>query len=261
MFRHGAKLDEQLLKLDKKRSKDALGGGRYIVSGFGTMGRNVSPAVHPPAQPALRKSLTFAENDDVAKIVGRIFPHVSECIDKHCGNVYQNNQTLIINKELAWPPFEYQSKEMTIDQRKEWTWMSSQFIVRRWGPGLYSDWPLDYEIVAAHTDPGDLDCDMFHCYRTGGGKSGRGGTVAGTDLVIFENAEGGPGFRVKTCVEDTVVIVVLNSKRQLHGCVKSSDDFVQDDLAWTTRIIPYLPQGVYNWMIRHPQDAPFIKIP
>ena len=85
--------------------------------------------------------------------------------------------------------------------------------------------------------------------------------MACTDFAAFEKATGGAGYRVKTCIEDTIVVVVLNSKRQLHGCIKSADDFVQDDLAWTTRIIPYIPQGVYNWMMCHPGDTPFMDIP
>ena len=254
MDEHGAELDEFLSKLDRNRLTDDLGGGRYIVSGFGNMGRNVSKTVRPPTQPALRKSLKFVEHDKLAKMIGAIFSHISECIAKHCGDVHQGNQGLMQNRNLVWPSLEYQ-------QNTKWNWMSSQFIVRRWGRALATDWPIEKETVAAHTDMGDLDCTTFNCYRTGGGLRGKGGPVACTDFAIFEKATGGAGYRVKTCIEDTIVVVVLNSKRQLHGCIKSADDFIQDDLAWTTRIIPYIPQGVYNWMMGHPKDTPFLDIP
>ena len=254
MDEHGAELDEFLSKLDRNRLKDDLGGGRYIVSGFGNMGRNVSKTVRPPTQPALRKSLKFVEHETLAKMIGRIFSHISECIAKHCGNVHEQNQALMQNRNLVWPSLEHQNNS-------KWNWMSSQFIVRRWGPALTTDWPPEKDIVAAHTDTGDLDCTTFNCYRTGGGLRGKGGPVANTDFAAFEKATGGAGYRVKTCIEDTIVVVVLNSKRQLHGCIKSADDFIQDDLAWTTRIIPYIPQGVYNWMISHPGDIPFVDIP
>ena len=254
MDEHGGELDEFLSKLDRNRLKDDLGGGRYIVSGFGNMGRNVSKTVHPPTQPALRKSLKFVEHDKLAKMIGRIFSHISECIAKHCGDVHKGNQALMQNRNLVWPSLEYQNNS-------KWNWMSSQFIVRRWGPALATDWPPEKDIVAAHTDTGDLDCTTFNCYRTGGGLRGKGGPVASTDFAAFEKATGGAGYRVKTCIEDTIVVVVLNSKRQLHGCIKSADDFIQDDLAWTTRIIPYIPQGVYNWMMCHPGETPFMDIP
>ena len=76
------------------------------------------------------------------------------------------------------------------------------------------------DMVAAHTDKGDLDCAMFHCYITVGGKYGKGGNVPGTDIVIFENTTGGAGYRVETCMEDTVVLVIFKIHRQLHGCIR-----------------------------------------
>ncbi len=73
--------------------------------------------------------------------------------------------------------------------------MSTQFIVRPWGPGLTgSGLPQEKAIVAAHTDSGDLDTTMFHCYIAGGGSDGKGGPVAGTDHAVFENSQGGAGF-------------------------------------------------------------------
>ena len=256
MTNYGLDLDDLLSKLEKKRLlKDDLGGGRYVASGYGNMGRNVPPSIRPPDQPALRKCLKFAEHHELAKIIGPLVSRISECIATHCGSVYQENQRLMTtNQKVAWPPLEY--------QETYWKWMSTQFVVRRWGPGLRKLlWPLSEMMVAAHTDTGDLDCYMFHCYRTGGGKDGKGGPVAGTDIAIFQDSEGGQGFRVKTCIEDTIVIVVLNGKRQLHGSIRNADSFIEDESAWSTRIIPFIPQGVYNWMIRHPTDPPFNSIP
>ena len=255
MEEHGPELDDFLSKLDEKRLlKDDLGGGRYVVSGFGNMGKNVPPSVRPPNQPALRKSLKLSEHKELAKQVGEMFSHVSECIAMHCGKVHQENQGLMENHDLVWPSLGCQGRK--------WNWMCSQFIVRRWGPALASpDWPLEKEIVAAHTDPGDVDSTMFNCYMSGGGRSGKGGPVAGTDLAVFEHSRGGAGFRTKTCVKDTVVIVVMNSRRQLHGCIKDAEGFIEDASAWTTRIIPYIPQGVYNWMKHHPKGTPYVEIP
>ena len=256
MEERGPELDDFLSKLDKKRLlKDDLGGGRYVASGFGNMGKNVPPSLRPPNQPALRKSLKRSEHEELAKTVGEIFSHVTECIAEHCGKVHHENQRLMENHDLIWPSLKYQGKK--------WKWMSSQFIVRRWGPAMAStDWPLQKEIVAAHTDPGDVDSTSFSCYMTGGGRSsGKGGPVAGTDLAVFEHARGGAGFRTKTCMKDTVVVVVANSRRQLHGCIKDAEDFAEDDSAWTTRIIPYIPQGVYNWMKLHPKGTPYMEIP
>lgn len=253
MDQHGPELDELLSTLDQKRVKDDLGGGRYIVSGFGNMGRNVSGNIRPPTQPSMRKSMKLVDHNNLASKVGGIFSHISECIAKHCGDVYEKNHNIMQNHNLVWPSLKYQ-------QQTKWSWLASQFIVRRWGAALTNDWPIEKELVSAHTDTGDLDCTTFHCYRTGGGLRGKGGPVPGTDIAVFEHSTGGAGFRVKTCIEDHVVIVVLNSKRQLHGCILSADHIIVTDdndyLAWTTRIIPYTPQGVYNWMMHHPRDTP-----
>ena len=252
----GMELDQFLLTLDQNRQlKDELGGGKYIASGFGNLGRNVPSLVRPPCQPALRQCLKFTEHHRLAQITGDILSHVSECIARHFPEVYEVNQRLMeTNHKLAWPPLEYQTTR--------WKWMSSQFIVRQWGPALAeSDWPLEKTIVAAHTDQGDLDTFMPHCYRTGGGKDGVGGRVAGTDLAVFEHEEGGAGYRVKTCMEDIVVIVILRSNRQLHGCIKSALDFTEDYGTWSSRLIPFIPKGVFDWMLSHPTESPFDKIP
>lgn len=252
MEENGRELDV-FLNQKKKFIKDDLAGGRYIASGFGNMGRNVSPSIRDPVRPALRKCLKKNDHEKLARLVGGAFSHVAACIGTHCGNVFAKNQRIMeINKNLCWPPLSYQDAQ--------WNWISSQFIIRRWGSSLV-DWPHDEMIVSAHTDTGDLDCTMFHLYTSGGGRRGLGGSVPGTDLAVFENSEGGPGYRVKTCIEDTVVILVLDSGSQLHGCIKSQDEFVGDDLAWSTRIVPFIPRGVYSWMTRNPTGVPYMNIP
>ena len=235
--------------------KDNLGGGRYFASGYGNMGRNVSPTVRPPTQPALRKSFKYAAHHELAKIVGRMYVYISKCIAEHCSDIYRANKEIAAkNPNLAWPPLEYQDVQ--------WSWMSSQFIIRQRHPdSLTEEWPLEKDMVATHTDTGDLDCIMFHCYITGGGDRNKGGHVPGTDIAIFENRNGGAGYRVETCIEDTVVLVVYNSRRQLHGCIKPSNYVYGEGCAWSIRIIPYIPKGVHDWMLRNPNGTPYAKIP
>ncbi len=57
------------------------------------------------------------------------------------------------------------------------------------------------------------------------------------------------------------MIVVLRSNRQLHGCMKSAVDFLENNGTWSTRIIPFIPKGVYDWMLSHPMELAFDKIP
>ena len=251
MEQRGMELDVFLSTLESKcLLKDELGGGWYIASGYGNMGRNVSPALRRPDQPALRKCLRHSEHHVLAKIVGTIFSYVAGCISAHCPKIYETNQKLLKkHPKLAWPPLKYQGQGCK--------WMSTQFAVRRWGPAhTEAERFPERETVAAHTDRGDLDCFTCHIYRTGGGWR-----VAGTDIAVFEHSEGGPGYRVKTCVEDAVVLLLFQSHSQLHGCIKSADDYIEDSTAWSTRIIPYIPRGVYHWMTRNPNGDPFIDIP
>lgn len=250
-------LNSVLFTLEKKRTlTDELGGGKYIASGYGNLGRNVHHSIRPPDQPSLRKCLKFQEHHDLAEIIGEIFSHVAKCIEAHCADIYKENQRLAeTNPNLMWPPARYQ----TLDQK----WMSTQFIVRRCGTCLEGTrMPLKQAQVSAHTDTGDLNCHMFHCYISGGGNEGKGGTVAGTDAAIFEHSQGGAGYRVKTCMEDTLVVVILKSNPQLHGCIESSRSSTEDCTAWSARIIPFIPKGVWNWMRRHEHtELPFTSIP
>lgn len=102
---------------------------------------------------------------------------------------------------------------------------------------------------------------MGNLYWSGGGPNGRGGPVSGTDLAIFEHEQGGAGVRIKTCIEDVVVVIFTNSSEQLHSCVLNLDDFAEDETAWTSRVIPYIQKGVFDWMKNNPNGKPFTAIP
>ena len=251
----GPRLDSFLSQLPGSRLvKDETAGGRYIASGFGTMGKSLPRSLRPPSQPALRQCLRLHEHTALAEVVGGVFSRVAECIFQHCDSVHGDNQELMKDSPgMVWPPLHFQKPGRS--------WVSSQFVVRRWGNLDSSIWPLEKETVAAHADLGDLDCTMFHCYTTGGGRRGRGGPVAGSDLAVFEARTGGVGYRVKTCVEDTVVVVVLNSCRQLHGCIRNRRVGGSEHTSWTTRIIPFITTGVHTWVTQNPGDLPFTSIP
>ena len=255
MYGTGGDLNYLLSKLDKKCFvKDDLAGGRYVVSGFGNMGKNVSKDVRPPNQPALRQSLKLAEHLSLSKIVGGVLGRVADCLKVHCIHVSRNNQRLMqFMESLVWPPLVFQNRCSQ--------WMSCQYIVRRWGTLSMECGPKENSLVALHTDRGDVDTTMFNCYTSGGGTHGKGGPVPNSDLAVFQNDKGGAGYRVKTCIEDTVVVVVMNSNRQLHGCIQSQDGARPSTPTWTNRIIPYIPQGVYQWKIRNPHGVPFMNIP
>ena len=53
-----------------------------------------------------------------------------------------------------------------------------------------------------------------------------------------------------------VVIIVMNSQQQLYGGVNRGPGFVSDVTVWTTRFIPYIMLGVFNYMKREPGGKP-----
>ena len=136
------------------------------------------------------------------------------------------------------------------DQDFAWNYFSNQMIIRNFGPTMLSD------NIATHYDPFDIDTLMPLVYKSGGGVDGLGGPVAGTDIMLFEKVTGGADVRIKTNIVDTVVVILTNSRKQLHGGVLSKPDFVYDSTAKTTRFIPYITVGVDNWMKRAPDDTP-----
>ena len=247
----GAELDSFIGSLPKSRIlSDDLGGGQYIVSGYGNLGRNTKR--HPPDHPSMRLSLQPVEHLRAADIVGGALSRVACCVEKYCNDVYRENQKIMrVNPNLQWPAQKHQTCGHS--------WMSAQFIVRHWGgQGLSSI--LEKMIVSGHVDRGDLDTMMPSIYYATGGKGNKGGYVLGTDLALFEEETGGAGVRIRTCIRDTVVVVLSNSRQQLHGCILDDCGHCQHGDAspcQTTRIIPFIPQGVYDWMVRNQKGVPF----
>ena len=85
-----------------------------------------------------------------------------------------------------------------------------------------------------------------------------GGKVDGTDLIIFENDMGGRCIRVRTAIPGTVVIVIMNSKRRLHGGVLPHGGAVKDNGNRSLRWIPYLRGPIQKFLDdrRRIQGAP-----
>ena len=184
----GPRLDRFLSELpDGRLVRDGTAGGRYVASGFGTMGKSLPRSVRPPGQPALRQCLRSREHMTLAEIVGGVFSRVAECVSQHCRSVHEDNQLLMeTSPGMVWPPLRLQKPGRT--------WASSQFVVRRWGGNRGAGWPLERETVAAHADLGDLDTTMFHLYTTGGGTRAGAGQWLGRTSLSSRTAQGALGI-------------------------------------------------------------------
>ena len=221
--------------------KDALGGGRYLPMGYGTMGRHLG--CDQVGYPHVLKSLLLEPVKKLAHFSGGLMTCVARCIKRYSPAVIEENQRLKeMNRSVAYPFLETQDGISNF--------FSSQTIIRNFGP------TKDTDIIATHCDSWDVSTLMPLVYKSGGGKDNLDGPVSSTDIVIFEHAMGGAALRVKTNMRDVVVVILMNSNQQLHGGVKSAPDFVFDDSAITTRFISFITQGVMNWTMKTPGGKP-----
>ena len=259
VYDKGESIDEVISSLAEKKKHlvtDDSAGGTYIKTGYGNLGRN-STKKRDPCQPSLLENINKADHLCIAEITGPVVSAIARVANKYCPRALDSNRKLKENNtKCMWPPIEYQGETHN--------WMCTQNVIRTWGGASPFDserFPLEHSIVAAHADTGDVDEIMPNIYSSGGGKDGRGGPVAGTDAAVFQHKFGGSGFLVTTCICDVVVVTLLHSASQLHGCVLNSVDFEEDKSAWTTRIISYMQNGVYHWMVKNPDVDPFTNIP
>lgn len=255
---NGSEVDAIVASQDRNNNWiiDDAAGGRFLRSGYGNLGRN-SKDKDDPCQPALTKNMTKIDHCTIATHIGHVFFASTAVLRAYCPREHKSNQLIKkTNHRIAWPPIDCQDKDLN--------WMSTQFALRTWGAsmGTLGNLTLDEAITALHVDFGDIHHYMPNMYWSGGGKRGRGGSVAGTDIAIFEHEHGGTGVRIKTCIEDTVIIVLTRSSTQLHGNVLEEEDKSKHDkTAWTTRVIPYVQKGVYGWMEKNPTKQAFTAIP
>ena len=139
-----------------------------------------------------------------------------------------------------------------------WQYFATQWAIRKY-PEPWNKLDAnskDEENLALHSDTFDVNSLNANLYRSGGGSDGKGGAVPGTDLMLFESISGGESVRVKTCMRDTVVLVLTNSNQQLHSGIKSSQHFVHDPSVWSTRYIPFITKGAYWWAQKNPDGVP-----
>lgn len=248
--REGDKADELINSVPKGEIEfDDLGGGLFLPVGFGTMSGPIPKRRTSLRHQSVQQLSLFLGG--AASIIGRI------CMKYFKSDVYNNNQSLLnINSHLAWPPLKSQDVHVVHDCR--WQFFATQWAIRKY-PEPWNKLDAhskDEENLALHSDTWDVSTLNANLYRSGGGSDGKGGAVPGTDLMLFESTSGGKSVRVKTCMRDTVVLLLTNSNLQLHSGVKSADDFVKDPTAWSTRYIPFITKGAYWWAKKNPDGVP-----
>jgi len=220
--------------------EDTLAGGKYLPMGIslrnGTQGSNSK-------LPFLRQASMY----NVCKKLEEFYAHVCSfeamLMDKYCGEEYIHNRETYAGGDDCIFPSPTLQKNCKANSRRLYLClnqialriMDNKSIKNKHNP----------ERTALHVDAGDVDSDQFLTFMPMGNNKNSGGRVANSDLIVFENQLGGLSYRLRTAIGDTVVILLMNSSKQLHGNVEDSDSdtFDFEESVFSARLIGY---GCYN---------------
>ena len=234
---------------------DHVGGGEYLPVGFGMEAHQGGRK----GRPFTLKTLQSKEGLAINEVLAQLMHATARTILEYFPLVYHHNQHNRINTNVACPQLRKQNLLCN--------WFCTQIVIRRIGLGVSGSerWQnkirgiqqlLKENNVSFHFDGGDFSCKQPLLYLPCGGPDGVGGVVRNSHLVICNHQTGGKSIRIKTNIPDTVVIVIFNSRMQLHGVVEGNEDGNIDRTAFTTRIIPFISEKVHNWMKKNPSEVP-----
>ena len=171
-------------------------------------------------------------------------------MDKYCGDEYRHNRDTYAGGDDCIFPSPKLQKNCEANSRKLYLCLN-QIVLRIMDNKLIKN-KLNPERTALHVDAGDVDSDQFLTFMPMGNNKNSGGRVANSDLIVFENQLGGLSYRLRTAISDTVVILLMNSSKQLHGNVEDSDSdtFDFDESVLSARLIGYGSYKVQKFIER-----------
>jgi hypothetical protein len=177
-----------------------------------------------------------------AQILGLEAQLIKECFP----NEYNANHDLYGGAEdCIYPTPEAQQKHPNVEDGVYWG--LHQVALRKMGMET-SDADRAKQRMAWHVDQSDVKSNQILTFLPMGGRNGKGGHVQDSDLMVFEHEKGGKSFRLNTSVEDTVVFILMNSGKQLHG--SAMDDTCKlgrQSFCWSARFIAYGRNNVLHF--------------
>jgi len=223
---------------------DTLGGGKYLPGGVSIRnGTKQSDAKLPFLRAECRHNVVKKLFEIYAQIIGL----EALAIEKYCPDEYAENLlTYGDGEDCIFPSPVLQRVGQNLSEGLHFN--LHQAALRIMGRELNKE-DESLERLAWHFDQGDVETSQPLTYLPMGGKDGKGGRVAGTDLMVFEHKYGGQCFRLRTSIKDTVVFILMNSADQLHGNAKDEDDCGVPD-CWSARFIAFGRNNVLNFMNR-----------
>uniref|UniRef100_A0A7S2HE83 Uncharacterized protein n=1 Tax=Helicotheca tamesis TaxID=374047 RepID=A0A7S2HE83_9STRA len=227
---------------------DDLAGGVYVPFGYACTppGPKGCPASFQPTRggikhqvPYLRKTARCRQVQELQQMTGKVQGAIAKALKNLRPDAYDANQLLGRGgSDCLCPSFREQRDGGDV-------WYSNQVIVRQLGLCLGKYSRADAEI-ALHVDGSDHSSLQPLYFFPYGGKSGLGGIVDGTDLMVFEKDTGGKSCRIRTSIEDCVVVVLMNSATQLHcGAMPNKR---HNNKCWSMRIVPFCRNNIVKFI-------------
>ena len=233
--------------------KDSLAGGKYLPMGMslrsGIQGSN-------PRCPFLRQESAYKVCKAIAHFYENIYGRLAMLMKKYCDAKYSENHKLYEGgHDCIFPS---PKAQMNSNLGTNGIFIGLSQIVLRVMDNENTSNKQNPSRTALHVDSGDVDSDQFLTFIPMGGQSNCGGHVFGTDLMVFEHEEGGASYRLRTTIPDTVVILLMNSARQLHGNVEEDYNNIPAELdrsLWSARLIGYGRSSVQHFIDRRRRGA------
>lgn len=171
------------------------------------------------------------------KIAARMAGAAASIMECHFPDIYSANHEMGVDAEdVTFPPPALQKEGRALGAP---CWFANQGIFRSIGREFGSPSEcIEDARIALHVDESDEPCMQLLQFLPMGGRDGCGGPVDGTDLLVFNRQDGGKCIRIPTTIEDCVVLVAMNSARQLHGGVDESVPGSSPEF-WSARHILY----------------------
>ena len=226
-------------------NEDGLAGGTYLPAGIAIRGGIQESS---SKLPFLIRQTAYNIVRKICDIYAKIAGIQALIAEKYCPKDYvENVQTYNDGEDCIFPPPASQRKDQ--EESEGLHWSQHQVALRIMNNLLDEEAWRKYRI-AWHADQTDVKTKQFLTFLPMGGKDGKGGRVVDSDLVVFEHENGGQCYRVRTSLPGTVVFVLMNSSKQLHGNAKDRFIVGLDESAWSLRFIAYGRQSVLNFTRR-----------
>ena len=229
---------------NKLWKRDNLAGGLYLPCGYAIRGGTRESG---PKYPYMIHSGCYSIVKELFSIYAKILGLEARVIQKYFPAEYDENHKVYMDgkaNDCIFPsPNDQQGGTNDIVYLY---WCLHQVALRIMG-GEESKIQRNERRMAWHVDQTDVESNQLLTFLPIGGDYGRGGHVPDSDLMVFEHDTGGKCFRLRTTKANTVVFILMNSGRQLHGSAMERINDGIDNNNYSARFIGYGRENVRSF--------------